>query len=320
MIEIRNLKKSFGDQVVLDGINLTIDEGDIFGLIGVSGAGKSTLLRCINRLEDFSEGSLLVNGVDVGSLSKDELRNLRRSIGMVFQQFSLMERKTVYDNVYFPLKCRGDKKADVDGKVRDMLELVGLSDKLDAYPRELSGGQKQRVAIARALVTDPSILLCDEATSALDPNITEAVLDLLKKINRELGLTIVVVTHETSVMKSVCNKMGLLSGGHLKAVGTVEHFFLEQPELLGEFLSDAGGTSPAETGYSTIRVLQRNNSGGSMLSELAISTGVTFDITAGGIDRYQDRVAGAFNLRMRTADVDAFTAELESRGAEWKLI
>lgn len=320
MIEIRNLKKSFGDQVVLDGIDITVDEGDIFGLIGVSGAGKSTLLRCINRLESFNEGTLLVDGTDVNSLRKEDLRNLRRNIGMVFQQFSLMERKTVYDNVYFPLKCRGDKREAVDGKIKEMLELVGLSGKRDAYPRELSGGQKQRVAIARSLVTDPTILLCDEATSALDPNITEAVLDLLKTINRELGLTIVVVTHEVSVMKSVCNKMGLLSGGHLKAVGTVEHFFLENPGLLNEFMSNAGGFVPSEENFTTIRVLQRDRSTGTLLAELAIKTGVAFEITSGGIDKYQDRIAGAFNLRVSVDALPIVTAELAARGAEWKAL
>lgn len=320
MIEIRNLTKAFGDHVVLDGIDITIDEGDIFGLIGVSGAGKSTLLRCINRLEDFGEGSLIVDGTEVKSLRKQELRNLRRNIGMVFQQFSLMERKTVYENVYFPLKCRGDKKDAVDGKIRDMLELVGLSDKLGAFPRELSGGQKQRVAIARALVTDPTILLCDEATSALDPNITEAVLDLLKKINRELGLTIVVVTHEVSVMKSVCNKMGLLSGGQLKAVGTVEHFFLENPALLNEFMSNAGGSVPAEEDFTTLRVLQRGTVTGSLLPEVAIKTGIAFEITSGGIDRYQGRTAGAFNIRVRTPEIPALTSELTARDVEWKVV
>lgn len=185
MIEIRNVRKSFGGHVVLDGIDLTIDKGDIFGLIGVSGAGKSTLLRCINRLEEVDSGEIVVDGIDVATLGKDDLLRFRRSIGMVFQQFSLLERKSVYDNVYFPLRCSGVKKAQADRRIKEMLELVGLEDKLRALPRELSGGQKQRVAIARALVSEPSILLSDEATSALDPNITENVLGLLRRINRE---------------------------------------------------------------------------------------------------------------------------------------
>ncbi|MFO1305718.1 MAG: methionine ABC transporter ATP-binding protein [Burkholderiales bacterium] len=320
MIEIKEVTKAFGDNVVLDKVSLDIDDGEIFGLIGVSGAGKSTLLRCINRLEPIDGGTILVDGVDVSSLSKEGLRDLRRSIGMVFQQFSLMDRKSVYDNVYFPLRCRGDRKADADGKIREILELVGLSDKLDARPNQLSGGQKQRVAIARALVSRPKFLLCDEATSALDPNITETVLDLLKEINRELGITVIVVTHEISVMKSVCSKMGLLSAGRLKAVGTVEHFFLKNPGLLSEFMSDAAGHPYSMPGFATIRVIQPDQAAGALLSELAISTGIPFTIVSGGIDRYRDTVAGAFNLLVKADEMPRFTAELTTRGVEWMTV
>ena len=320
MIEIREVSKAFGDNVVLDKVSLQIDDGEIFGLIGVSGAGKSTLLRCINRLEPIDGGTILVDGVDVSSLHKEGLRDLRRSIGMVFQQFSLMDRKSVYDNVYFPLRCRGESKAQADGKIREMLDLVGLSDKLKSRPNELSGGQKQRVAIARALVSKPRFLLCDEATSALDPNITETVLDLLKEINRELGLTIIVVTHEISVMKSVCSRMGLLSAGRLKAVGTVEHFFLKHPGLLSEFLSNAGGHPYTAPGYATIRVIQPDQAAGTLLPELAISTGVAFTIVSGGIDRYRDTVAGAFNLLVSAEEMPRVTAELTARGVEWMAV
>lgn len=317
MIEIRDVSKAFGSNVVLEKVSLSIGEGEIFGLIGVSGAGKSTLLRCINRLEPIDGGSILVDGVDVASLHKEGLRDLRRNIGMVFQQFSLMDRKSVYDNVYFPLRCRGDTKADADGKIREILDLVGLSDKIHSRPAQLSGGQKQRVAIARALVSKPRFLLCDEATSALDPNITETVLDLLKEINRELGLTIIVVTHEIAVMKSVCTKMGLLSAGRLKAVGTVEHFFLQNPGLLSEFMSDAGGRPAPVPGFATIRVIQPHPEAGTLLSELAISTGIAFNIVSGGIDRYRGTVAGAFNLRVKSGELPRLTAELKARGAEW---
>ena len=320
MIVIKDVTKAFGDNVVLDKVSLDIDDGEIFGLIGVSGAGKSTLLLCINRLEPIDGGTILVDGVDVSSLTKEGLRDLRRSIGMVFQQFSLMDRKTVYDNVYFPLRCRGDTKAAADGKIREILELVGLSDKLHARPNQLSGGQKQRVAIARALVSRPKFLLCDEATSALDPNITETVLDLLKEINRELGITVIVVTHEISVMKSVCSKMGLLSAGRLKAVGTVEHFFLKNPGLLSEFMSDAAGHPYAAPGFATIRVIQPDQAAGALLSELAISTGIPFTIVSGGIDRYRDTVAGAFNLLVKTDEIPRFTAELTTRGVEWMAV
>jgi len=317
MIEIREVTKAFGDNVVLDKVSLDIEEGEIFGLIGVSGAGKSTLLRCINRLEEINGGKILVDGVDVSSLPKQGLRDLRRNIGMVFQQFSLMDRKSVSDNVYFPLRCRGDSKAEADGKIREILHLVGLDDKIDARPRELSGGQKQRVAIARALVSKPKFLLCDEATSALDPNITETVLDLLKEINRELGITIIVVTHEITVMKSVCSKMGLLSAGRLKAVGTTEHFFLKNPGLLSEFMSDAAGHRYSAPGFTTIRVIQPDQAAGTLLSELAIGTGVPFSVVSGGIDRYRDTVAGAFNLSVKSDEMPRVTAALEARGVEW---
>lgn len=318
MIEIRNVRKSFGGHVVLDGIDLTIDKGDIFGLIGVSGAGKSTLLRCINRLEEVDSGQIVVDGIDVATLGKDDLLRFRRSIGMVFQQFSLLERKSVYDNVYFPLRCSGVKKAQADRRIKEMLELVGLEDKLRALPRELSGGQKQRVAIARALVSEPSILLSDEATSALDPNITENVLGLLRRINRELGLTIVVVTHEVSVMKAVCTRMGLLHRGELDALGTSEEFFLEHPELLADFTRDAGWRPHTEDGDALVRVVLRSEGESRLISDLAIRTGVAFDISWGGLDRYRDTVAGSFVLRVPRERLAAVAAALDERGAQWR--
>lgn len=217
MIEILNLQKFYGDTKVLRDINVEIDKGDIYGLLGVSGAGKSTLLRCINGLESYEAGSLKVNDVEVKNLNEKELRAFRKNIGMIFQQFSLLERKTVYENVALPMECWGYKKQDIDKKVKELLELVELGDKIKSKPKELSGGQKQRVAIARALTLDPQILLCDEATSALDPSITNSILELLKKINRELGITIVVVTHQMNVVKQVCNKMAILSKGNLEA-------------------------------------------------------------------------------------------------------
>ncbi len=217
MIEISNLQKFYGDTKVLRDINVEINKGDIYGLLGVSGAGKSTLLRCINGLESYEAGSLKVNDVEVKNLNEKELRAFRKNIGMIFQQFSLLERKTVYENVALPMECWGYKKQDIDKKVKELLELVELGDKIKSKPKELSGGQKQRVAIARALTLDPQILLCDEATSALDPSITNSILELLKKINRELGITIVVVTHQMNVVKQVCNKMAILSKGNLEA-------------------------------------------------------------------------------------------------------
>lgn len=320
MIEIESVTKSFGEHTVLDGIDLSIGRGDIFGLIGVSGAGKSTLLRCINRLENIDSGRITVDGTDVGSLSNRELLEFRRSIGMVFQQFSLLERKSVYENVYFPLKCSGKRRSAVDRRIKEILELVGLETKLNALPRELSGGQKQRVAIARALVNEPAILLSDEATSALDPNITENVLGLLRRINSELGLTIVVVTHEVSVMKAVCTRMGLLNHGQLQATGTSEDFFLESPELLSDFTRDAGWRPAVGEDEALIRVVLRPGADATVLAGLAIETGLEFSVAWGGLDRYADAVAGSFVLTVRRRDVPDLSRALDGLNAEWREI
>ncbi len=278
MIEISNLQKFYGDTEVLRDINVEIDKGDIYGLLGVSGAGKSTLLRCINGLESYEAGSLKVNDVEVKKLNEKELRAFRKNIGMIFQQFSLLERKTVYENVALPMECWGYKKQDIDKKVKELLELVELGDKIKSKPRELSGGQKQRVAIARALTLDPQILLCDEATSALDPSITNSILELLKKINKELGITIVVVTHQMDVVKQVCNKMAILSKGNLEAKGKVEDIFLDKPKVLEELLGELKDNVIPKKGIN-IEIIERENiQKGSLLSSLAIDTKVKYSL------------------------------------------
>ncbi|MDU6904205.1 MAG: methionine ABC transporter ATP-binding protein, partial [Veillonella sp.] len=210
MIAIRNVTKEFdvNKQKVnaLSDVNFTIEKGDIFGIIGFSGAGKSTLLRMINALEVPTSGHVEIDGVNINGLSFSELRKVRKRIGMVFQQFNLLNAKSVYDNVAIPLLLNKVSKSEIDNKVKTLLDFVDLGDKANAYPGELSGGQKQRVGIARALATDPSILLCDEATSALDPDTTESILQLLERVNRELGVTVVIVTHEIDVIQKICNR------------------------------------------------------------------------------------------------------------------
>lgn len=320
MIELRNVKKTFGQNTVLDGIDLEIAQGEICGLIGVSGAGKSTLLRCLNRLEEVDAGEIIVDGTDVTQLTKSELIDYRRSIGMVFQQFSLMERRTVYQNVFLPLECAGVRKAKADSRIREIIDLVGLSDKIDQLPRQLSGGQKQRVAIARALVTQPKILLSDEATSALDPNVTEDVLKLVRNINRELGLTIVVVTHEVSVMKLVCSRMALLHTGSLTATGTTEDFFLRNPQLLTEFSRDVGRVPDTRPGRRLLRVIQDHGQSGDMLSRLAIDSGVAFDIRWGGYDRYSESIHGSFVIDVDAHQVPALEASLSKLDAKWSAL
>ena len=229
MIEIQNLTKRFttqsGTVVALEDISLTIRDGDIFGIIGMSGAGKSTLVRCINMLERPDEGLVAVNGREMQTLSPAELRSARREIAMIFQQFNLLMQRNCLKNICFPLELAGRPKAEAEARARQLLELVGLPDKAEAYPAQLSGGQKQRIAIARALATNPKVLLCDEATSALDPNTTHSILQLIKQINRDLGITVVVITHQMSVVEEICNRVAILDGGHVVEQGDVGQIF-----------------------------------------------------------------------------------------------
>ncbi len=238
MIEVCNLYKSFGDLQVLKDISLTIPSGQIYGLVGRSGAGKSTLLRCMNGLEGYNSGSLKVDGIEIKDRSKEEIRNLRKDMGMIFQSFSLISRRNIYQNVALPMKCWKYSKEEQEKKVKELLELVEISDKMYERPENLSGGQKQRVAIARALSLNPKILLCDEATSALDPKTTQSVLDLLQDINRKLGLTIVVVTHQMEVIRSCCDTVSILENGKISETGDVKEMFLRKPESLLNLLGE----------------------------------------------------------------------------------
>ena len=229
MIELRNLSKSFvtsdGPLDALKHVSLTIQDGDIYGIIGMSGAGKSTLVRCINMLERPTEGSVVWDGVDLGLLSKHEIRQARRQITMIFQSFNLLMQRTCLENVMLPLKLNHTPKAEAKERALSLLETVGLPQKANAYPAQLSGGQQQRVAIARALATDPKVLLCDEATSALDPKTTHAILELIRDINRKLGITIIVITHQMSVVQEICNRVAILDSGTVVEEGEVSEVF-----------------------------------------------------------------------------------------------
>ena len=229
MIKIKDLNKTFksGDKEVqaLKNVNLEIEDGEIFGIIGYSGSGKSTLIRCINRLEEPDSGEILISDVDITKLSERELRQKRKKIGIIFQHFNLLKNDTVYKNVARPLIYAGVDKAEIKERVDKLLEIVGLSDKKKNYPSQLSGGQKQRVAIARALAEEPDILLCDEATSALDPDTTKSIIALLKKLNKELKLTMIVVTHQMEVIRDLCNKVAVLSEGELVDSGNTLDVF-----------------------------------------------------------------------------------------------
>lgn len=229
MIEIKHLSKTFSENGhpvnALQDINITIPDGSIYGIIGMSGAGKSTLVRCINMLERPTSGSVVIDGTAMETLTPAQLRQRRREITMIFQQFNLLMQRTCLKNICFPMELAGVKKADAEKRARELLQLVGLPDKADAYPVQLSGGQQQRIAIARALATQPKVLLCDEATSALDPNTTHAILTLLRDINRKLGITIVVITHQMSVVEEICDSVAILDGGRLAECGTVTEIF-----------------------------------------------------------------------------------------------
>lgn len=230
MIQLKNIVKSFKSRTsvlhAVDDVSLDISDGEIFGIIGFSGAGKSTLVRCINLLERPDSGSVVIDGVDLCKLSTKELNDQRKKIGMIFQQFNLLEQRTVAKNVRYPLEISKVSGAEADKRVAELLDVVGLSEKADAYPSQLSGGQKQRVAIARALATNPNIILCDEATSALDPITTRSVLDLLKKLNKELGVTVVVITHEMAVVERICDRVAVINAGKIEEIGTVNEVFL----------------------------------------------------------------------------------------------
>lgn len=242
MIKLSNIEKVYNSPAgavhALKGINLDIAKGEIYGIIGLSGAGKSTLVRCINMLERPTAGEVFVDGQDMTKLSEDELREARKSIGMIFQHFNLLSSATVYDNIAFPLTLSKTSAAEIKSKVTPLLELVGLKDKANQYPAQLSGGQKQRVGIARALTGNPKVLLCDEATSALDPQTTKSILALIRDINRKLSLTVVVITHEMQVIKEICDKVAVISDGVIAERGSVLDVFTNpRHEITKEFIS-----------------------------------------------------------------------------------
>lgn len=308
MIEFENVSKVFqgkgSDVEALKNVNLKIESGDIYGIIGFSGAGKSTLIRTINALEKPTEGRVLIDGEDINQLSESELRKKRKKIGMIFQQFNLLESKSVYDNVALPLKLNKVSKAQIKEKVEEVLKIVELSDKKNAYPGQLSGGQKQRVGIARALVSDPSILLSDEATSALDPKTTTEILRLLKRINRELGITIVLITHEMNVIQKICNHVAVMENGVIVERGDViDIFSAPQQHITKNFVSSIIHDQVPELLVEGIRKETKNNeilklkfldsdSTESVLSLVNKNFDVETNILFANISEIQERVLG----------------------------
>ncbi|MDO4288965.1 MAG: ATP-binding cassette domain-containing protein [Eubacterium sp.] len=260
IIEIKNLGKTFstknGEVRALDDINISINKGDIYGIIGMSGAGKSTLVRCMNLLEKPTEGSVWIDGQNILEMSEKELRKVRYATGMIFQQFNLLEQRTAERNILFALEIAGHDKTKAKARAKELLELVGLSDRADSYPSQLSGGQKQRVAIARALANNPKVLLCDEATSALDPTTTRSILELLKDINRRLGITIVVITHEMSVVEEICSHVAIIDKSHIAEQGSVEEIFTNpKTEIAKRMIYPDGETLTAHVGDRCLRIV-----------------------------------------------------------------
>ena len=314
MIELQHLTKRFastsgGTVVALKDINLTIRDGDIYGIIGMSGAGKSTLVRCINMLERPDEGSVLVNGKAMQQLSAAELRAARREITMIFQQFNLLMQRTCLDNILFPMELTKTPKAQAEARARQLLELVGLPDKADAYPAQLSGGQKQRIAIARALATDPKVLLCDEATSALDPNTTQAILQLIQKINRELGITVVVITHQMSVVEQICNRVAILDEGTVVEEGEVQAIFSHPNSPAARRLVYPAGAPKAEAlpGHRLVRVAFNGTqtTDKPLVASLAIECGALVSILAADTRIVNGQTLGSMLLALPEGDAAA---------------
>ena len=265
IIQIHNVTKTFtgrDTQVeALKGISLDIGKGDIYGIIGMSGAGKSTLVRCLNFLERPTTGTVLVEGRDLSAMSGKELRKTRTGIAMIFQHFNLLMQRSVLDNVCFPMEIVGVKRADARKRAKELLEIVGLAEKAASYPAQLSGGQKQRVAIARALANNPKILLCDEATSALDPTTTKSILQLLQKINKEFGITIVIITHEMAVVQEICSHVAIIDNGNLAEHGTVEEVFTSPKSSAAKKLVFMVNSQASEMrGKRCIRIVFTENS------------------------------------------------------------
>ena len=319
MIKINNVYKSFNDVEVLKDITLEIKKGEVFGLVGHSGAGKSTLLRCINGLETYDKGSILVNQEqEVKALGNKSLRSFRKNLGMIFQHFSLLERENVYDNIALPLECWGYNKADIDKRVLELLELVGLSDKKKNKPRELSGGQKQRVAIARALALNPNILLCDEATSALDPNTTKSILALLRDINEKLGITIIMVTHQMEVVKEICQRVAIMEDGQVIAVGKTEDLFLENSKALKTLIGEEE-ILPNE-GINIRLFFPKDNSNDSIITAMARELNIDFSIVWGKLERFRDDVLGSLVINIKENQKSEVIKYLTSKNMPWEVI
>jgi len=323
VIELQNVSKSFrsaaGQTAALSDVSLSIEKGEVFGVIGRSGAGKSTLIRLINLLERPTSGRVLVEGVDVTALKPAELRAFRRRVGMIFQHFGLLSSQTVAANVAFPLKLEGRlSQAEIKARVAELLDRVGLADQAKKYPAQLSGGQKQRVGIARALATGPDILLCDEATSALDPETTRSILDLIADLNRELGLTVVLITHGMEVVRQVCDRVAVLDRGRLVEAGTTADVLLHPTaEATRQLVAEADLAEETAAPHDG-RIVRLSYVGDAahrpILAQVARDTGVDISILAGRVSRIKDTPYGQMTVALQGAGAEAAITGLRAAG------
>lgn len=318
IIEVVNLEKRYGDTVVLNDINFSIREGEVFGIVGHSGAGKSTLLRCFNALEDYQAGSVRVMGDEVATLDAKGIKSLRRNMGMVFQTFNLMDSKNVFENVAFPLHVWGISAAKRKERVMELLHLVGLADKHNNHVQSLSGGQKQRVGIARSLALAPRILLCDEATSALDPKTTIAILDLLDDIRKQMGLTIVLVTHQMEVVKRACHRVLLLDGGITQGIGNTDSLFLAPTKDLKKLIEDEFTIIPE--GRNIRLWFPREISQKAVLTKMARALDVDFSIVGGKLERYLDDVRGFLIINVEDVYLEKVLNYLQEENLFWEVM
>ena len=309
MIELKHLSKTFqmkdGAVQALRDINLTIPDGMIYGIIGMSGAGKSTLVRCINLLERPTEGQVVIDGTEMQSLTPAQLRQRRQKIAMIFQQFNLLMQRSCLANVCFPMELAGVKKADAEKRARELLQTVGLPDKAEAYPAQLSGGQRQRVAIARALATNPKVLLCDEATSALDPDTTRSILGLIREINQKMGITVVVITHQMSVVEAICDRVAILDGGQVVEEGTVQEIFAKPKTAAARRLVAPGGGKASRELASFApddHVIRLTFNGSStekpLVASLAAETGILVSVLSADTRDLNQKCFGSMLLRL----------------------
>ena len=312
MIELKNLSKKFmtsdGEVQALKDVNITVDDGDIYGIIGMSGAGKSTLVRCINMLERPTGGEVIINGQNIGELSPSELRKVRRKITMIFQSFNLLMQRTCLDNICFPLELAGVKKSDAREKARELLDTVGLPDKAGSYPSQLSGGQQQRIAIARALATNPEVLLCDEATSALDPQTTQSILELIRDINKKMNISVIVITHQMSVVEKICNKVAILDSGVVAEKGAVSEVFTSPKSDAAKRLvfpvENSGDSLSAPSDENVIRVVYNGAyvADKPLITQMAIDENIAANILAAQTKCLGDKVYGNMLLGISGGD------------------